>query len=67
MIGTVWHVTMSLDGFIACPDDAMDWAFQYGEPSSLAEEVMRARARFSPAAVGMTWRHVALASETRQA
>jgi dihydrofolate reductase len=22
----IWHVTMSLDGFIAGPDDAMDWA-----------------------------------------
>lgn len=21
----VWHVTMSLDGFIAGPDDAMEW------------------------------------------
>jgi hypothetical protein len=25
----VWHVTMSLDGFIAGPDDAMDWAFRF--------------------------------------
>lgn len=26
MAGKVrWHVTMSLDGFIAGPDDAMDW------------------------------------------
>jgi hypothetical protein len=23
----VWHMTMSLDGFIAGPDDAMDWVF----------------------------------------
>ncbi len=23
----VWHVTMSLDGFIAGPDDSMQWAF----------------------------------------
>lgn len=22
----IWHVTMSLDGFIAGADDAMDWA-----------------------------------------
>jgi hypothetical protein len=21
----IWHVTMSLDGFIAGPDDSMDW------------------------------------------
>jgi hypothetical protein len=22
----IWHVTMSLDGFITGPDDSMDWA-----------------------------------------
>lgn len=25
----LWHVTMSLDGFIAGPNDAMDWVFGY--------------------------------------
>jgi dihydrofolate reductase len=25
MSGVIWHVTMSLDGFIAGPDDSMDW------------------------------------------
>jgi hypothetical protein len=25
----LWHVTMSLDGFIAGPGDAMDWAFRH--------------------------------------
>jgi hypothetical protein len=29
MAAVVWHVTMSLDGFIAGPDDAMDWVFDY--------------------------------------
>jgi dihydrofolate reductase len=29
MPAVVWHVTMSLDGFIAGPDDAMDWVFDY--------------------------------------
>jgi dihydrofolate reductase len=29
MAAVVWHVTMSLDGFIAGPDDAMDWVFEY--------------------------------------
>jgi hypothetical protein len=28
----VWHVTMSLDGFIAGPDDAWDWAFKVRDP-----------------------------------
>ena len=37
---TVWHTTMSLDGFIAGPDDAMEWAFELGEPSDLADAVM---------------------------
>jgi hypothetical protein len=25
----IWHVTMSVDGFIAGPADAMDWVFGY--------------------------------------
>lgn len=25
----LWHVTMSLDGFIAGPHDSMDWVFRY--------------------------------------
>ena len=42
MSQVVWHVTMSLDGFIAGPDDAMEWAFEYPEaPIRLADEVMR--------------------------
>jgi dihydrofolate reductase len=26
MSSVIWHVTMSLDGFIAGPNDSMDWA-----------------------------------------
>lgn len=26
MSSVIWHITMSLDGFIAGPEDAMDWA-----------------------------------------
>jgi dihydrofolate reductase len=38
--GTVlWHVTMSLDGFIADRDDSMDW--MHGYATSLADEVIR--------------------------
>ena len=43
MSQVVWHVTMSLDGFIAGPDDAMEWAFDAWEGSDssrLADEVM---------------------------
>lgn len=36
----VWHVTMSLDGFIAGPDDAMEWVFEYPGPTRLASEVI---------------------------
>ena len=25
MSSVIWHVTMSLDGFIAGPNDSMDW------------------------------------------
>ncbi len=37
----LWHVTMSLDGFIAGPADAMDWVFDYTGPSDAADEVIR--------------------------
>jgi hypothetical protein len=35
----LWHVTMSLDGFIAGPDDAMDCAFQAGKPGPMGGEI----------------------------
>ena len=34
MSRVIWHITMSLDGFIAGPDDRMDWAFGHSEESS---------------------------------
>jgi dihydrofolate reductase len=40
-MGTISHHTISLDGFVAGPDDSMDWAFAYGEPTSLGEETMK--------------------------
>jgi dihydrofolate reductase len=36
----LWHVTMSLDGFIAGPDNAMDWVFEYAEPNPAVDEVI---------------------------
>jgi dihydrofolate reductase len=36
----LWHVTMSLDGFIAGPDHAMEWAFEHGKPGPVAEEII---------------------------
>jgi dihydrofolate reductase len=35
-------VTVSLDGFIAGPGDAMEWAFEYGRPGPIATEVIEA-------------------------
>jgi dihydrofolate reductase len=39
----VWHVTMSLDGFIAGPEDAMEWVFDYfsEESDETAGEVIQ--------------------------
>jgi dihydrofolate reductase len=35
------HVTLSLDGFIAGPGDAMDWIFGYAGPNETVDEVIR--------------------------
>jgi dihydrofolate reductase len=42
MAAVVWHVTMSLDGFIAGPDDSMEWVFDYfsEESNETAGEVI---------------------------
>lgn len=42
MAGKVlWHVTMSLDGFIAGADDDMDWVFEVDAgPSAIADEII---------------------------
>jgi dihydrofolate reductase len=36
----IWHVTMSLDGFVAGPADEMEWAFRYGKPGPMGNEVI---------------------------
>jgi dihydrofolate reductase len=42
MAAVVWHITMSLDGFIAGPDSAMEWVFDYfsEESNETAVDVM---------------------------
>ena len=40
-MGTICHHEISLDGFVAGPDDSMDWAFAYGKPTSLVDETMQ--------------------------
>jgi dihydrofolate reductase len=48
---------MSLDGFIAGPDDSMDWAFAHGEPTSLADETMN---RIGAILAGRRWYELAI-------
>ena len=40
-VAVLWHVTMSLDGFIAAPGDRMDWIFRYKGPNPLVGEVIQ--------------------------
>jgi dihydrofolate reductase len=55
-VGAISHHTISLDGFIAGPDDSMDWAFGYGEPTSLGDETMR---RIGAILAGRRWYELA--------
>ena len=56
-MSAICHHTMSLDGFIAGPDDSMDWAFAYGEATSLANETME---RIGAILAGRRWYDLAL-------
>lgn len=40
MAKLLWHVTMSLDGLIAGPGDAVAWVYDYPERSAVADEVI---------------------------
>src|SRR5919108_3202406 len=40
MAQVLWHVTMSLDGFIAGPRDDMTWLADYLGPNPTADEVL---------------------------
>lgn len=51
------HHTISLDGFVAGPDDEMDWAFGYGSATSLATETME---RIGAILAGRRWYELAL-------
>jgi dihydrofolate reductase len=55
--GVVWHVTMSLDGFIAGPDDAMEFGRGHGSgPNAIAEDV---RSGTAAILAGRRWHDVA--------
>src|SRR5687768_8402270 len=36
----LWHVTMSVDGFIAGPDHDMDWVFEHPAPAAASDDVV---------------------------
>jgi dihydrofolate reductase len=59
MSKTTWHVTMSLDGFIAGPEHSMEWAFGAGggAPSSIADSVRTATGAIL---AGRHWHDVAM-------
>jgi dihydrofolate reductase len=58
MSKTSWHVTMSLDGFIAGPEHSMEWARgQDGAPNPIAETV---RTRTKAILAGRAWHDVAM-------
>jgi dihydrofolate reductase len=42
MAKLIWHITMSVDGFIAGPGDTMDWAFGHGPAGPLATAIPEA-------------------------
>src|SRR4029077_743997 len=41
MAKVLWHVTMSLDGFIAGPGNSMDWMLGYGEENDEVDELIK--------------------------
>jgi dihydrofolate reductase len=58
MSKTTWHITMSLDGFIAGPEHSMDWAFGHGDtPNSMADSVRTATGAIL---AGRAWHDVAM-------
>jgi dihydrofolate reductase len=56
-MGVICHHTMSLDGYIAGPDDSMDWAFALGQPTSLADDTMK---RIGAILAGRRWYDMAI-------
>lgn len=39
-MAVIWHVTMSLDGFIASPGDGMGWILGYNDPNPEVDELI---------------------------
>lgn len=55
-MSTISHHTISLDGYIAGPDDSMDWAFGHGRPTAMADETMN---RLGAILAGRRWYELA--------
>lgn len=55
-MSTICHHTISLDGYIAGPDDSMDWAFAHGRPTAVADETMN---RLGAILAGRRWYELA--------
>jgi dihydrofolate reductase len=55
-VAVISHHTISLDGFVAGPDDSMGWAFEYGEATDLAEDTMQ---RVGAILAGRRWYELA--------
>src|SRR3954452_12735516 len=57
MSALIWHTTMSLDGFIAGPDHAMEWVADYHHAdSAVATEIME---RTGAIVAGRNWYDIA--------
>jgi dihydrofolate reductase len=56
-MSVICHHTMSVDGFIAGPDDSMEWVFSYGEATTLADGTM---GRIGAILAGRHWYELAL-------
>jgi dihydrofolate reductase len=40
MGNVIWHITMSVDGFIAGADEEMSWVFEHSGPDEMAQAVI---------------------------
>ena len=56
-MSTISHHTISLDGFVAGPEDSIDWAFGYGSATSLLDETMQ---RIGAILAGRRWHDLAI-------
>jgi dihydrofolate reductase len=51
---TQYYTASSIDGFIADPDNSLDWLFQFSEPSGMEDQYPKFIAQVGAAAMGST-------------